>query len=159
MRLESQVNEGVRLGLIGATEERGLRWEIRDFRRTVRQYSYNGLSWQEQRDLQSRLRSVGASLQMVDNRYDRINRYSGQGGPIEEIDSCRDHGLSGVVNSLIGHSCYRVGDRVDRNLYAVPSGFRDQYRDSDFVYYRYDGDLIYAIDPTTNRVVSSFGTR
>jgi hypothetical protein len=145
-----------------------LRRQLSDLRRLERQYSYNGLTWQEQQDLQTRLRSARQSISFADNgRFENDSRYSwydegymGRGGPVESVDSCADRGgIAGVINSLIGRSCYRVGDRVTRNLYSVPSPYRSQYRDTGDVYYRYVGNLIYAIDANTDRVISSWDAR
>ena len=164
-QLEFRLSADIRSGLVNAGEERNLRLQIADMRRLLRQYSYDGLSWQESRDLQTRLRDTRQQIRLADNgRDDRYNgygnwddRYMGRGGPIETSDACADRGgLAGVVNSLIGRSCYRVGDRVTRNLYQVPSQYRGQYRDNADTYFRSDGRLIYEIDVSTGRVVNSW---
>lgn len=164
-QLEFRLNADIRAGAIADDQERSLRLRIADMRRLLRQYSYNGLSWQESRDLQMRLRDTRQEIRLADNgRYDRYNGYGnwndnnyGRGGPIETSDACTDRGgLAGVFNSLIGQSCYRVGDRVTRNLYAVPSQYRGQYRDNAYTYFRSDGRLIYEIDVRTGRVVNSW---
>lgn len=164
-RLELRLNAGIQAGVISRNEELNLRRQLVDLRRLERQYSYNGLTWQEQQDLQVRLRSARQNISFADNgRYENDSRYSwydqgymGSGGPIEETDACTDRGgLAGVLNSLIGRSCYRIGDRVTRNMYTVPYQYRGQYRDTGDVYYRYDGNLIYAIDARTNRVIGSW---
>lgn len=164
-QLEFRLNADIRAGLVTADEDRNLRLQIADMRRLLRQYSYNGLSAQESRDLQMRLRDTRQQIRLADNgRYDRYNgygnwddRYLGRGGPIETSDACADRGgLAGVFNNLIGRSCYRVGDRVTRNLYRVPSQYQDQYRDNADTYFRSDGRLIYEIDVSTGRVVNSW---
>ena len=164
-QLDFRLNADIRAGLVTSDQERNLRLQIADMRRLLRQYSYNGLSWQESRDLQMRLRDTRQQIRLADNgRYDRYNgygnwndRYSGRGGPIETSDACADRGgLAGVFNGLIGRSCYRVGDRVTRNLYPVPSQYRNQYRDNADTYFRSDGRLIYEIDVSTGRVVNSY---
>jgi hypothetical protein len=164
-QLEFRLNADIQSGAVTAGEERDLRLRIADMRRLLRQYSYNGLSWQESRDLQTRLRDTRQQIRLADNgRYDRYNgygnwddRYYGRGGPIETSDACADRGgLQGVFNGLLGRSCYRVGDRVTRNLYQVPSQYRGQYRDNAYTYFRSDGRLIYEIDVNTGRVINSW---
>jgi hypothetical protein len=157
-QLEFRLNADIRAGLVAPNQERNLRLQIADMRRLLRQYSYDGLSWQESRDLQMRLNDTGRNMRFADNgRYDRDNGYYGRGGPIETSDACADRGgLAGVFNSLIGRSCYRIGDRVTRNLYPVPPQYRGQYRDNADTYFRSDGRLIYEIDVSTGRVVNSW---
>jgi hypothetical protein len=91
-----------------------------------------------------------------DERYEYGNgRYTGTGGPYEEI-GCDNRGLSGVVNSLVGNSCLRVGERVSGNLGSVPYQYRDRYRDGGGVYYRSDGRSIYRIDARTSTILDIY---
>jgi len=169
-RLELRLDADVRAGVLTGPEELTLRRQLVNLRRLERQYSIDGLSLRERDNLMTQIRAVRQNISYADNgRYDRDTRYSwnddriygraygGMGGPMEAVDSCRDHnGLSGVVQDVLGRSCFQVGDRVTRNLFAVPYAYRNEYRDTADVYYRYDGNLIYAIDLDTNRVISSF---
>lgn len=164
-RLELRLNAGIRSGEITRSEELTLRRQLVNLRQLERQYSYNGLTWRERDSLMTQLRAVRQNINYADSgRFDRDTRYSwyddtytGVGGPIEEVDACRDRGgLAGVLQDVFGRSCLRIGDRVNRPLSAVPYEFRYQYSDNANVYYRSDGDFIYAIDPSTNRVISSW---
>lgn len=165
-RLEMRLNAGLRSGDISRSEELTLRRQLANLRQLERQYSYNGLNWREQQNLLTQLRAVRQNINYADSgRLDRDNRYSwyddaytGMGGPMEVMDACADRGgsLGGVFNSLLGRSCLRVGDLANRNMFVVPNAYRNQYRDTPDVFYRYDGNLIYAIDPRTNRVVASW---
>ena len=74
-----------------------------------------------------------------DGRYENDNR---PGGVIGQ-----------VLDSVLGGGGLRVGQRVSGNLYAVPSEYRDQYRDGGGVYYRADQRRIYQIDARTHTVL------
>lgn len=99
-------------------------------------------------------------------------RYSGQGGPYDadgdgwdDRDCDRDgdidardcvaprSGLGGLIDSVLGTSGLQVGQRVSGNLYAVPSQYRDRYRDDSRYYYRSDGRRIYQVDGRTDTIV------
>jgi hypothetical protein len=50
----------------------------------------------------------------------------------------------------------RVGQRASRRMVALPDQYRDEYRDSDEVYYRYDSDRIYEIDRSNGLILRLF---
>jgi len=47
----------------------------------------------------------------------------------------------------------RIGQRYSARMIALPTELRDEYRDSDDVYYRYDEDRIYQVDRRTNLIL------
>lgn len=164
IQLERRVDAGIRSGEISQREARMLRAEFNDVRRLYRSYSANGLTRDERRVLQDRIRDLHGEIRFADNgaydRYERYGewddgRYSGQGGPYEEIDACESRtGISGIIDSVFGGTnCLRVGQRATGNLYGVPYQYRNQYRDGYGYYYRSDGRAIYQIDSRTNTVM------
>ena len=50
----------------------------------------------------------------------------------------------------------RVGQRATRRMVALPAQYRDEYRDSDEVYYRYDSDRIFEIDRSNGTILRLF---
>ena len=50
----------------------------------------------------------------------------------------------------------RVGQRATRRMVALPAQYRDEYRDSDEVYYRYDSDRIFEIDRSSGTILRLF---
>lgn len=62
-------------------------------------------------------------------------------------------GIGGLIDSVLGTGGLRVGQRASANLYGLPSGYQNQYRDGNGVYYRTDGRQIYQIDARTQTVV------
>ena len=146
-QLDARLSAGIQTGEINRSEARTLRMQIRQLQRLESQYSYNGLTQNERRDLQQRLRTVRENIRVADNgRYDRDNRfgswndpyynndgYTGQGGPYEQpydayCDTNTRGGLGGLIEGVLGRSdnncAVRVGSRVPSNLYAVPSHLR-----------------------------------
>jgi hypothetical protein len=169
-RLEARIEAGVDSGAIGSREGRGLRRQLDELDALETRYAAGGLSAEEQRDLQLRLREVRREIRMADRgAYDRYedgdewaeydDGYDGRGGPYEgdgwvvAADSQPRSGVAGIFDALLGRNTLRVGQRVSGNLYAVPGEYRDQFRDNGDVYFRSDGMRIYEIDADTDTVV------
>ena len=75
-QLESRIQAGIQAGVITRTEARALRTELRQLRRLETQYSYNGLTQAERRDLRERLRDLRQDVRIADGgRFARDNRY------------------------------------------------------------------------------------
>jgi hypothetical protein len=85
-----------------------------------------------------------------DRDYDRDGRWDdGQG--YRQSDN---RGVVGqILDRVTGNGGLRVGQRASANLGSVPYAYRNQYRDSDNVYYRSDSRNIYQIDARTQTVV------
>jgi hypothetical protein len=174
-QLQSRLDAGIQAGTIDPREAWRLRREMTDLAQLEQRYSYNGLTETERFDLQRRIRAVRQDMRVADNgAWDRYERYGyddraygygpsagagagyyGQGGPYEDTVVCENRGgVGGLVDSMFGRNCFRVGDRVPSNLYALPSEYRGLYRDGYGTYYRSDGRMIYEIDSRTNTVLS-----
>lgn len=169
-QLETRLEAAVDSGAIGTREARGLRRQLDEIDALESRYATGGISAEEQRDLQQRLRAVRRDIRLADRgAYDRYERsddwadyndgYAGQGGPYEgdgwvvASDVQARSGVAGIFDALLGTGGLRVGQRVRGNLYAVPSDYRDQFRDNGEVYFRSDGNRIYEIDADTDTVV------
>ena len=75
-QLDARLQAGIQSGAVSRQEAQSLRAQLRQLRQLERQYSYNGLSQQERRDLQQRLRSVRQQLRAADEgRFDQDSRY------------------------------------------------------------------------------------
>jgi hypothetical protein len=176
-RIEARIDAGVQSGAIDRREAWRLRRQLTDIQRLDAQYSRNGYSATERADMQARLRSYRDDLRVADggssgygntgygngnNGYGN-GRYTGQGGPYEEVN-CDTRGgglggLGGLIDNIFGGgrddctTSFSVGARASSDWYALPSQYRGQYRDNGSVYYRSDGRSIYGIDARTNTVV------
>ncbi|TMJ17416.1 MAG: hypothetical protein E6G92_13930 [Alphaproteobacteria bacterium] len=177
-QLHQRLDAGIRAGTIDSREAYRLRRELDDLARVEQRLSYNGLTESERFDLQRRIRSVRQDMRYADGgAWDRNERYGyddraygaygagvapygaapgyyGQGGPYEEVVCESRSGVGALIDSVFGRDCFRVGQRVPSNLYAVPSEYRSMYRDGYGTYYRSDGRAIYEIDARTNTVLS-----
>lgn len=176
MRLRIQA--GVQSGAISRQEAVSLRANLRSLTQLERQYSRNGLTNQEQQELQRRLRALRQDVRRADGgangRYDdwdRQNdrdddRYDGRGygtdGRWNDDDRDDDDrqppqrgGIGGLIDNVLGRNdaTLQVGQRAPSNLYGVPYEYRDRYRDTSQSYYRSDGRQIYQIDARTQAVV------
>jgi hypothetical protein len=169
-RLETRINAGIQAGVIDRREARELRNDVRMLRRTEAAYSRNGITQQEHEELQGSLRELRNEIRDADGGYRYRDRYAsdddffrdyyGTGGPYEEqwvidTDAQARTGVSGIFDTFLGNGM-RVGQRAGTNLYAVPTEFRDQFRDSSRSYYRTDGTRIYEIDPRTRTITQVY---
>lgn len=66
-QLDARLQAGISNGAIDRMEARALRQQIRDLARLERQYSRNGLTQQERRDLQQRIRYTRQQLRAADD--------------------------------------------------------------------------------------------
>ena len=98
----------------------------------------------------------------VDSRYDsnrdgyddRDHNRDGRWDNDGDYRQTDDRGVVGqIIDRVTGNGGLRVGQRVSSDLGGVPYAYRNQYRDSDNVYYRSDGRNIYQIDARTQTVV------
>ena len=89
-RLQTEIQANARSGLLTRAEAQQLREELRGIRRIERQYSRNGLTWAERRDLDVRLRNLNARIDYAERsrgtRYGSDTRYGYSG----MIDRNRD---------------------------------------------------------------------
>ncbi len=148
--LDERLDAGVQAGVISNSEQRRLRYQMRDLRQLEARYSRNGIDRQERADLRQRLAALRQEVRRVGgsgwgNRYgwedDDWNRgrdgYAGRGDRYE-----------GSGRGL------RIGDVVTREVRGSLSGAaRWGYRDGGNVYYRTDGRRVYEINARTNRVI------
>lgn len=99
--------------------------------------------------------------------YGQQQVYTGQGGPYEEVtESCPVNSggtLGRIVGSLFGggnnSNCLQVGQRATGNLMSVPYQYQNQFRDTNGIVYRSDGQRIYQIDSRTNTVLRVYPIR
>ena len=171
--LDARLAAGMRAGTIDRREGWSLRRQLYQLRQLEARYRMDGFTEAERADLWQRLRTVRQDLRVADNgsydRYDRMawddynsgaSRYTGTGGPYEEVVCERRDGVAGFIDAVTGsQNCYSVGDRIGNGLYDVPFSYRDRYRDGNGVYYRSDGRNIYEIDARTNTVIAIHRTR
>jgi hypothetical protein len=166
-QMETRINAGVRTGEIDRRESRALRYQLGQLQRMEQHYLRDGLTAEERRDLQQRLRMLRQDVRLADGRgngYDRWDddQYTGQGGPLEGDGWVVDDsggsrsGFAGLFDNFLGRGGMQVGQQVTGNLYAVPGEYRTQFRDNNRAYFRSDGNRIYEIDADTHTIVRIF---
>ncbi|MGZ8346884.1 MAG: hypothetical protein ACXWUP_07220 [Allosphingosinicella sp.] len=99
-----------------------------------------------------------------DDRYDRYDRddrddrYAQAGRPDRNGRFGEGYGLMAGFDMpnrgdrFAGDA--RVGQRLSSRMTALPVQYRDEFRDSSQVYYRYDDKRVYRIDRSTNTIMS-----
>lgn len=77
-QLQTRIQAGVQSGEISRQEARPLRQQLRQLRQLEHQYSRNGLTGQEQSELQQRMRDLRRQVRLADGgargRYDQFDR-------------------------------------------------------------------------------------
>ena len=70
-QIHTRIDAGIRAGTINRAEARNLRIELRQLTRLEAQYARNGLTSDERRDLQMRLRDLRQDVRLADGRGGR----------------------------------------------------------------------------------------
>jgi hypothetical protein len=89
--------------------------------------------------------------------YDTPDYYYRYGdGAIYRVD--RDTQLIQAVAALLTGQSLGIGQRLPLgyDVYNVPYGYRDQYYDTNSMWYRYDDGMIYGIDPYSRMIQSAY---
>lgn len=86
-QLDARLQAGIANGAIDRNEARSLRQQVRQINRLYGQYSANGLTQQERRDLQQRIRTTRQNLRAADNdqRYANWNDESYYGNWNDDV--------------------------------------------------------------------------
>jgi hypothetical protein len=176
-QLEERLEDGIDAGTIDRTEARSLRQQVRQLARLEAQYGRDGIDQQERRELQQRIRTVRQQLRVADNgndgryrdwdRWDREDGYAQNNGndgrwnngpgsryqEVSEVCSQRGTAVTAILRNIFGaDNCLRVGERASTSLSALPSQYRNDFRDGSGFYYRYvDGNVV-QVDSRTNVV-------
>lgn len=120
-------------------------------------------------------------------RQTQSGGYYGQGGPYEPVSRSNGTGnvlgnvlggvmggggvlgsvmggggMGGILGSILSRGGLRTGDVVTStigNVLGRANNFGPQYQDNSNVYYRSDGERVYAIDTRTNQVVQVYSAQ
>lgn len=181
-QLDARLQAGVTNGAISRTEERSLRQQIRALARLERQYSRNGLTQQERRDLQQRVRSIRQQLRAADNdqRYANWNddsyyadddvyggynprgNYGNHGNyndlrQTNQVCAARAAGIGNILGAILGSdNCLRVGERVTTSLAAVPNEYRNRFPTRSGYRYGFLEGSIVEVDSRTGVVTNIY---
>lgn len=148
--LDARLDAGVQAGVISSSEQRRLRYQMRDLRQLEARYARNGIDRQERAELRQRLGALRQEVRRVGgsgwgNRYGwDDNDWNGRG----DGNYGRDNGYDGYGRGL------RVGETIPRELRgSLYSAARWGYRDRGNIQFRSDGRQVYEINVRTNRVI------
>jgi hypothetical protein len=153
--LRMQIDAGVRTGAISRREMQPLRNSLRQLIGLERQFGINGISGREHATLRQR----GALLRQQIATAER----SGYGRNGRADWSDRNDGKPGFASNgrfdrpnrgdrFAGD--VRVGQRASARMLALPERYRDEFRDGNDVYYRYDDRRIYQIDRRSHLIMA-----
>jgi hypothetical protein len=121
-------------------------------------------------------------------RQTQSGGYNGQGGPYEPVSRSKGAGnvlgnvlggvmggggvlgsvmgggggMGGILGSILSRGGLRTGDVITStigNVLGRGTNFGPQYQDNSNVYYRSDGERVYAIDTRTNQVVQVYSAQ
>jgi hypothetical protein len=184
--LQRQLQSGMSSGAITFREARPLQASLRQLIGLERQFSRNGFTGRENATLRQHTNLLRRDIRLAerngargpraawddrdndragwddrddrdgrdgwnDRRDDRDGRW-GDGRDGYAMDSRFDRPNRG--DRFSGDP--RVGHHATLRMVALPDQFRDQFRDTNDVYYRFDGGRIYRINRATNMILGLF---
>jgi hypothetical protein len=156
--LQARFDAGVESGAISRREAMPLRAQLRQLMQLERQYSRAGFTRQERYALQTRSRSLAMNITAAErlgygHRDDRIagDDHRGHEGKNDFALTGRDGNRGDRFAGDV-----RVGQHFSDRQIALPTQYRDRYRDSDAAYYRYDDNRIYQIDRVSGLILAMF---
>jgi len=178
--LQMQLDAGMRTGAISWREGRQLRASLRDLITLERQFGRNGFSGSENATLRQRSNELRREIRFAerDGRYgDRMSAgerdhdghdsrdgYGNDGDGRDGWNGQGERGASYGVDPRFGQP--NRGDRFSGDgrggypstarMIAMPDRYREAFRDTDDVYYRYDAGRIFRINRATNMVIALF---
>ena len=179
--LQTRIDEGVRSGAISRRELRPLRESLQQLVMLERQFSDQGISGREHAVLQQRSASLRQQIHMAqgaghgrhnddrratwEDSYDREHRAGWEDRYLRDRDAAwasrfgRDDRFGANArfdrpnrgDRFAGD--VRVGQRTSMRMGAMPVQFREEFRDDEDVYYRYDDRRIYQVDRRTDLII------
>lgn len=172
LRALTQLQRQYTVGGLTSQERSTLQQRLRDLRQQVR--TADGRGGYGQSDDDNYGQSYGRQPVQIDRNRDgfddrdlnRDGRWDDDernrtGGTYDDDDQyeqpAQRGGIGGLIDNVLGRGgtadTLRVGQRATSGLYALPSQYRNQYRDTNSAYFRTDGRQIYQIDARSQTVV------
>lgn len=153
--LRMQIDAGVRTGAISRRELQPLQNSLRQLIGLERQFGINGISGREHATLRQRGALLRQQIAMAersghgrDGRADWNDRNDGKPGFASNGRFDRPNRGDRFAGDV------RVGQRASARMLALPERYRDEFRDGDDVYYRYDDRRIYQIDRRSHLIMA-----
>ena len=178
--LQMQIDAGFRSGAISENEVMSLRDSLRQLVQLERRFSPNGISGRERAVLQQHGNALRHRISLAertgygrsdrdraawDDRYDREHRADWESRYVRDRDAAWE-GRDGRGERFGADSRFdrphrgdrfagdvRVGQHATMRMVALPRQYREEFRDNEDVYYRYDDRRIYQIDRRTDLIL------
>jgi hypothetical protein len=152
-QLQLQLDSGIDHGSITRREAMPLRDSLNELIRMERHFGANGFNRQERNILQLRSASLHRQIDNAEHNGNFRDRRADRG----------DDGRDGYAINARGDNRgdrfagdLRVGQHFSARQVALPIEYRDRYKDSDSVYYRYDDNRVYQIDRVSGLILAMF---
>lgn len=178
--LQMQLDAGIRSGAITPNEATALRVDLRQLVQLEQRFSPNGISGREHAMLQRQGNALRQRISLAERsgavrsdrdraawveRYDREHRADWESRYVRDRDAAwasrdgRDERFGSNArfdrpnrgDRFAGDA--RIGQRTTVRMAALPTQYREQFRDNDDVYYRSDDRRIYQIDRRTGLIL------
>ena len=178
--LQMQIEAGFDSGAISHNEATTLRNRLRQLVRLERRFSPNGISGRENAVLQQHSNALRQQISLAersgygrsdrdraawDDRYDREHRADWESRYVRDREAAwasrdRRDGRFGSAarfdrpnrgDRFAGDA--RIGQHTSMRMTALPRQYREEFRDDQDFYYRYDDGRIYQIDRRTDLIL------
>jgi hypothetical protein len=153
---QARIDAGIRNGDISTREAMPLRNDLRRLASMERSFRSNGLTRLENARLQARRASLSDRIDIAEHngvgsrRPDRSDLQDRRDGDDRFASNPRfDRPNRG--DRFAGD--VGIGDSYSARMGAVPARYRDEFRDGDEYYYRYDDNRIYQVDRVTGTIL------
>ena len=154
-QLRVQLDSGIRQGTISRRESVGLRADLSRLVLLEQRFSPNGISGREHAVLMRRSTSLARDIRFAsrsrDRRGDRPMSWESRERDGQWVPDARFAGLH-PGDRFPGDA--RIGQHVTARIMNLPGQYRDEYVDTDRVYYGYDNGRVYQIDRQSRLILA-----
>ncbi len=154
-QLRAQIDSGISQGTISRRESIGLRETLGRLVRLERRFSPNGISGREYAILMQRSNALSKDIRVATrNRNGRMDQSAWNNRANNYGNHDADPRFAGLHPADRFRGDARIGQHATTRIVAMPVQYRNDYVDTDRVYYGYDNGRVYQIDRQSRMILA-----
>jgi hypothetical protein len=154
-QLRVQIDAGISRGTISRRESIGLRADLDRLVRLEQRFSPSGISGREHAILMQRSTSLAKDIRIASRDHrrggDRPMAWESRESNGQWVPDARFAGLH-PGDRYVGDA--RIGQYATTSIIAMPVQYRDEYVDTDRIYYGYNDGRVYQIDRQSRMILA-----